>query len=59
VPLTGLVAMMAAIEADDPAAIERCWVPELATGMLPTKRHDTCLTYSCRGGSLKAVKWLI
>jgi hypothetical protein len=51
--------MMAAIEADDPAAMERCWVPELVEENLPTERNDTCLTYACRLGSLKAAQWLV
>jgi hypothetical protein len=36
-PATGPAAMMAAIEADDPAAVARCWWPELLSVVLPTE----------------------
>jgi ankyrin repeat protein len=58
-PVTGPAAMIAAIEADDLAAMERCWVPELALEKLPTEQKDTCLTYASRVGSLKAIQWLV
>jgi hypothetical protein len=37
-PVTGPAATIAAIEADDPAAMERCWVPELALEKIPTEQ---------------------
>jgi ankyrin repeat protein len=58
-PVTGPAAMMAAIEADDLAAMERCWVPELAAEKLPTEHKDTCLMYGCHLGSRKAMRWLV
>jgi hypothetical protein len=51
--------MMAAIEADDPAAMERCCSPQLVAGTFPTEQKDTCLTYAARRVSLKALKWLV
>jgi ankyrin repeat protein len=48
-----------AILADDVAAMEQCWTPDLMSVILATEYKDTCLMFACRLGSIKAVKWLV